>query len=233
MKICFKNIGIIVIHGFGGNTKDVEPISKKLDSLGYMVVTPLLAGHTGLKKDFKKTTYHDWVADVENAYLSLSNKCDEIVLIGFSMGGLLSLQVANKHKVKGIITLNTPIYIGNFLNFMKKIFHDLIKFNFNNLKQFYQSFIKLPFNAYLNFNRLLHDTKKILPNIKCDILVNQAINDEVVRFKSAHFLHNHVNSLNKKLMFYKKSNHLILQSEIAEDVIVDLVKYIENFQLNK
>ncbi len=230
MKICYRNIGIILIHGFGGSIKEVEPLSSKLSLLGYHVETPKLKGHTGMRKDLKSATYLDWIEDVEKAYLSLKTKCDEIVLIGFSMGGLLSLQVANKFKVKGVITLNTPIYIGNIYMILKKIIKNINIFNLNRFKRLLRLLKLLPLKAYINFNRLLKDTKKILPNIKCDILVNQAIDDEVVRYKSAHYLHNQVQSKNKKMMFYKKSNHLILQSEVAEDVIVDLVKYIENFK---
>lgn len=224
MKICFKNIGIILIHGFGGGISDVEPLKKKLKMLGYIVETPLLTGHTGTKKDMKKVTYQDWIHDVENAYLSLTNKCQEIVLIGFSMGGLLSLQVANKFKVKGLITLNTPIFLGNFFSLIK----DLIHFNLNQSKIIYNSLRRIPLNAHLNFKRLLKETKKILPGITCDILVNQGIYDEVLQYKSARFLNNNVQCKNKKIMFYKKNDDLIFQSEVAEDVIVDLVKYIES-----
>lgn len=227
MKICYKNIGIIIVHGFGGDTKEIKPLSEKLELLGYNVSTPLLTGHTGLKNDFKKASYLDWIRDVENAYLTLKDNVDEIILIGFSMGGLLSFQVAKKYKVKGVITLNTPIYVGNFLIYLKKFIYNLVRLKFYKLTAFYKSIKRFPICAYLNFNKLLKETKKILPEIQCDILINQAIHDEVVRHKSANFLHDQINSKNKKLMFYKKSNHLIFQSEVAQDVIIDLVKYIE------
>ncbi len=230
MRICYSNIGIVLIHGFGGDTKDVLPLTNKLSMLGYQVETPLLTGHTGKKDDMKKANYKDWISDVENAYVRLKEKCDEIILIGFSMGGLLSLQVASKFKVKGIITLNTPIYIGSIINALKLIINDIIHFKFHNIKKMYRTVMRLPIKAYWNFKCLLKETKRILPSINCDILVNQAINDEVVKSKSAYFLHEQIPSKNKKVMFYNNSNHLILHSEIAEEVMIDLVKYIECFK---
>ncbi len=222
MKICYKNIGIIVVHGFGSDTKEIKSLSDKLELLGYIVLTPLLTGCTGLKNDLKKVSYLDWIRDVEKAYLTLKDKTDEIILIGFSMGGLLSFQIAKKYKVKGVITLNTPIYLGNFLLRIKRIVYNIVSLKLNKI------FIKLPIHAYLNFNKLIKNTKKILPDIQCNTLISQAMHDEIVHYKSAKFIHDQVNSKNKKLMFYKKNNHLIFQSNVAQDVIVDLIKYIES-----
>ncbi|QVK18848.1 alpha/beta fold hydrolase [Mycoplasmatota bacterium] len=220
MKICYKNIGIILIHGLGGGLSDVEPLSKKLKMLGYTVETPLLRGHTGIKEDMKKVTYQDWINDVENAYLSLKDKCQEIVLIGYSMGGLLSLQVANKFRVKGLITLNTSMFLGNFFNFSKRFIKDLIQFNIYHIKMLYTSIRKLSLKAHLNLKRLSKETKKIIPNINCEILVSQSVSDEVLQYKSVNYLHKNVPCKIKKILFYNKN-------EVIEDVIVDTVKYIE------
>lgn len=224
------DLGIIIIHGFCGSTKEIEPLANKLKSLGYDVLTPSLKGHTGKRKDLKHVSYNDWVNDVEKAYLEFKSNHKDIILIGFSMGGLLSFQLARKYNVKSIITLNTPIYIGSVKNFFKHVVNDIRKYKIDNLKRFACYSYKIPVNAIVNFRKLLSDTKENLNEVTCDVWLNQSTDDETVKPKSINYLHDNIGSSNKNMMMYHESNHMILQSEIAEDVMTDLVKYIKNYQ---
>lgn len=191
MKICFQNIGIILIHSFEQNMNEIISLSQRLRLLGYKVETPF----SEMKKEINKTTINEWLKSVEDTFLQLKNTCKDVILIGFSMGGLLSLNLASKHKVKGIITLNTPIFTKEVISIFKKI----------------------PFKVYINIRKLLRKTKKLIPRVHCDILINQAVNN-ILFHKSTNYLYKKIPSKTKKKMFYRDQ---------YEDVLIDLVKYIE------
>lgn len=85
-----KNTGILLLHGFAGNPEEVKPLRDFLTEQGYFVECPLLPGHGETKKELSETTHDDWVASAERAYLELSKECENVVAVGFSMGGLLA-----------------------------------------------------------------------------------------------------------------------------------------------
>jgi carboxylesterase len=52
--------------------------------------------------------WQDWLATIEDGYAFLRNVCETAVLIGFSIGGALSLIFASGHAVTGVIAMATP-----------------------------------------------------------------------------------------------------------------------------
>jgi|SRR5690554_6651339 len=193
MKICFGSVGIILIHGLSRDINEIRPLSKRLRLLGYKVKTPLLRE--------KKTSFGDWFKNVENTFLELRQSCKDIIIIGYSMGGLLSLYLASKYKVKGLITLNTPIFLSDFFR------------QYTTLKY-------LPIITYLKFRKLLKKIKKLIPQIRCDISINQSINEHFHLSRSTNYLYNKIQCKIKKRLFYKNYRSI--------DIMIDLVKYIED-----
>ena len=112
LMVC-KKTKCLIIHGFGGGVHEVEPLAKYLVNLGYEVSCPVLKGHSRFRKEMNKATYKDWIYSAEQELLRLKETTDEIVVIGFSMGGLIAFNLACKHKFKAIITINTPIFYWN------------------------------------------------------------------------------------------------------------------------
>lgn len=53
------------------------------------------------------TRFEDWSAAAETAYESLSARCDKVIVAGLSMGGTLSLLLAEEHaEIVGLILVN-------------------------------------------------------------------------------------------------------------------------------
>src|SRR5678815_4823630 len=99
---------------------------------GYTCLGVRLAGHATTPEDMIRTRWTDWTASVEEAYSLLRGVTDNIYFIGLSMGGVLSLLMATRLEVKGLIAMSTPYqlredsrlkYVGlisNFIPFMPK-----------------------------------------------------------------------------------------------------------------
>ncbi|SIE33316.1 Thermostable monoacylglycerol lipase [Mycobacteroides abscessus subsp. abscessus] len=57
----------------------------------------------------EQTQYSDWIASIEEGFQWLKERCDDIFVTGLSMGGTLTLYMAEKHsEIKAIIPINAP-----------------------------------------------------------------------------------------------------------------------------
>lgn len=223
-----KNIGFLIIHGFGGSIEEIEPLNKYLLSNGFLTACPTLKGHTGKRKDLKGISYSEWINSAEEGLLQLGAQSEKIILIGFSMGGLIAVNLALKHKVCGIIMLSTPIYHWDFKRIFLNIMEDLKKGNYDNLKIYAGASLALPFSSMLNFKFLLHKTKALLKQINCPILIAQGLKDDTVKHRSAKYIFNKVSSKNKVLKYYNKSNHIICKSEDQKKLFNDIKAFIND-----
>lgn len=102
-------VGVVVTHGFTGNPRTTRPLGERLAAEGFTVAVPRLPGHGTTAKDMARTRYADWLAAVEREHDLLADRCDAVVLVGLSMGGTLSLDVATRRDVAGVVPINAAI----------------------------------------------------------------------------------------------------------------------------
>jgi carboxylesterase len=99
--------GVLVLHGFTGNPQSMRPLAEAFADAGLSVDLPLLPGHGTAMEDMIPTRWADWSAAAEEAYTSLRARCDKVVVAGLSMGGTLSLFLAENHpEITGIVLVN-------------------------------------------------------------------------------------------------------------------------------
>ena len=67
-----------------------------------------LAGHATQPEDMIRSRYPDWLASVEDGYNLLRSSCDQVFLLGLSMGGILSLISATRLEIRGVVAMSTP-----------------------------------------------------------------------------------------------------------------------------
>ncbi len=220
-----KKPKLLIIHGFGGGIHEVSPLAKYLTDLGYEVVCPVLKGHSQSRKEMVKAKHMDWVDSAELELLSLKQPGDEIVLIGFSMGGLIAFNLALKHDIKAIVTINTPIFYWNLLQVLGNLMDDLKNKRLYHSKRYLRAKNNSPLKAMLEFLFLLHKTKQRLSEINCPVLITQAEDDDTVRRKSVDYINEHVSSESTTIRYFPDGGHLILLSPAAKQVM----SCVENF----
>jgi carboxylesterase len=107
--------GVLIIHGFTGSTQSMRPLGYGLHEKGYTVSLPCLTGHGTTPEEMAKASYKDWINDVETAYKELSKKVEKVYVAGLSMGGGLTLYLAENFPVKAIATINAATkYLPKF-----------------------------------------------------------------------------------------------------------------------
>jgi len=214
-----NKVKCLIIHGFGGGVHEVKPLAEYLIGLGYEIVCPVLKGHSTTKKEMKKATYSEWIDSAEQELLRFKESGDEILLIGFSMGGLIAFNLACKHNIKGIVTINTPIFFWNIYRVFFNLLDDFKRKKCNHIRRYLKAKNNSPFPAMIQFLLLLNQTKPKLQKISCPILTIQAEDDDTVRIRSVDYIHKHVSSETKTIRYFHEGGHLILLSHMAEQVM--------------
>jgi len=95
-----------VLHGFTGSPASVRGVAEALAHAGLAVELPVLPGHGTTVEDLARTRWSHWAAAAEAAYLSLAERCEEVAVVGLSMGGSLACWLAEHHPVAGLVLVN-------------------------------------------------------------------------------------------------------------------------------
>jgi len=105
-------VGALVIHGFTGSPKSMRPWADELAAAGLSVELPRLPGHGTQWQDMSVTRWEDWYAEVDRSFSALRERCETVFVMGLSMGGSLSLRLAENRpsEVAGLVLVNPAVH---------------------------------------------------------------------------------------------------------------------------
>ncbi|WP_410653384.1 alpha/beta hydrolase [Amycolatopsis sp. cmx-4-54] len=103
--------GFLLCHGFTGTPASMRPWGDHLAEAGYTVRCPLLPGHGTRWQDMNRTGWEDWYGAVREELLALFATCETVFVAGMSMGGTLTLRLAEEFgdRIDGIVLVNPSI----------------------------------------------------------------------------------------------------------------------------
>ena len=104
-------VGALVLHGFTGSPQSMRPWALALADAGLTVRLPRLPGHGTTWQDMARTRWQDWYGEAERAFDELAARCGTVVVCGLSMGGTLTLRLAETKgaAVAGAVTVNASL----------------------------------------------------------------------------------------------------------------------------
>lgn len=104
-------VGVLLSHGFTGCPQSIRGWAEHLHAAGLTVRAPLLPGHGTRWQDMNATTWDDWYGAVEQAFDDLRARCDQVFVMGLSMGGTLVLRLAEQRttQVAGVVVVNASL----------------------------------------------------------------------------------------------------------------------------
>lgn len=101
---------VVLVHGYTGNPKATRPLGEVLHRAGFSVDVLRLPGHGTTSKDLGSTNYADWRTTVTAAVDQALRAHDRVVLVGHSMGGALSLDLAgHRDDIAGVVAINAIV----------------------------------------------------------------------------------------------------------------------------
>ncbi len=103
--------GVLLIHGFTGSPASMTPWARHLAAEGFTVRVPRLPGHGTTWQELNRTRWQDWYAEVDRTLDALRTRCDHVAVAGLSMGGTLTLRLAEQRPadVDAIVLVNPAV----------------------------------------------------------------------------------------------------------------------------
>lgn len=105
------DVGALMVHGFTGSPFSMRPWGEYLADNGLTVLGPRLPGHGTRWQEMNLTRWQDWYGEVERGFDKLRGRCDQVFVMGLSMGGTLTLRLAEERgdDIAGLVTVNPSL----------------------------------------------------------------------------------------------------------------------------
>ncbi len=236
-------LGVLVLHGFTSDIHCVDPLVAPLDRAGLPYRFPILRGHGTHYRDMVGTTARDWYEDAENALLDLAGEVSHVVVVGLSMGGLLALELAARHRalVAGVVTVAAALRFQDPLAGLAPVLSKVVRFwpspnayNDPDLRRREnRNYPKFATDAFASLYAYSREVPNLLSFVKAPILILQSKRDQVVAPRSATIIHEKVSSKDRSLVWFERSGHEMLLDCEREAVVQTIMEFIERIRVQQ
>ncbi|WP_226642426.1 alpha/beta hydrolase [Mesobacillus subterraneus] len=226
-----NSVGILVSHGFTGSTQSMRPLGEAFAAAGYTVCGPRLKGHGTHYEDMEQTTYQDWIASVEEGLKWLKARCDKIYVTGLSMGGTLTLYMAENYpEIRGIVLINAAIDIPAMepvlqlegTRFLDAIGSDIKKPGITEL-----AYEKTPVQSIKEILAFMKVVKEDLSKVSCPALIFVSDEDHVVPPDNSQKIYEEISSELKEIIYLKDSFHVATLDNDQKIIIDNTLAFIK------
>ncbi len=221
----------------------MENLSKFLNKQGFYTYCVRLSGHGTNPRNIKDVKWQDWDLSFQRGYAILKNITDNVIVIGFSTGGLISLLNGSRKgsSLSSIIAINPAIRLQDvrsvFASTVNKWNGLLDKLN---IKKGSLEYVESnPEDPVINYSRnylkgvvelkkLMEECDDSLKKIQAPTLLIQGAHDPVVNPKGADMIYKKINSKDKYLSQPNYSNHVIINGKKKEEVFKIILNFLKN-----
>lgn len=180
-----NKIGILFLHGYTGGRYELEPLFIYLKTrYTFEYEFPVYPGH-GNVLDLKETTGADWYQEAYDSYLHLSLRVDEVIIIGYSMGGVFASHIAQHFEVEKLILIapafdHTKLTQLSKLHLSPRVLSAHMKLNaYNQVKKRLRD---IPPKAFMEFSMIVEEKAPGFENIESETLIVHGTIDLLVPY---------------------------------------------------
>jgi carboxylesterase len=108
-----EGLSALLVHGLTGTPYEMRYLGERLARAGVRVRAVRLAGHAGPPEELGAATYENWYESVVEGFEDLRRYGDPNVVIGLSMGAMLSARLAadQREAVSALVMLSPAFFI--------------------------------------------------------------------------------------------------------------------------
>jgi carboxylesterase len=225
--------GVLLIHGFTATTSEVRILAKSFIKIGCTVSAPLLPGHGTSPDDLNQTKIQDWIKCIEDSFSLLKEKCDFVIVGGESMGGVLSLYLAEKHpEIAALLLYSTALSVRR-LKYSKvlKYFYPFLEKNSPDDGLPWKGYTVYPLRAANQFHKLTRIAKKKLSSINSPTIIFQGGYDNTIDSDNMQIIYKSINSTIKKKIWMNYSGHVMLLDQEIDSIIMHTNQFLRDLNI--
>ncbi len=228
--------GVLLIHGFTGTPANVRLLGERLHAAGFTVHGPLLPGH-GTKLEDMRTFggRKPWRDTVLAAYDALAETCDTVSVGGLSMGGVLSLILAENRTTRACFPMAAPMRLIKRSTYFAPLIAPFYPFSRQRvqkprgddfLREYDTGYPGTPVCRVGDLLCLMREAEGHLPRVSCPLLVVQSHGDETVRPDSAQIIYDKAGSKDKRLLWFTRSGHVCTIGPDREQLYAEVTAFL-------
>ena len=223
-----KNIGrsrertvIVAIHGFGRRRTDsFAPLKKALEEKHMELVMPELYNPANPHDDQAEA----WIHRGESVVDSLLQQNCKVILIGFSMGGVIASHLAATKPVSKLILLS-PAF--NYINLGNTA--DLIFSRLSSTKKDDSRYLPLPSEFTATFMNVVDSLKQDIALVDCPVIIFHGTDDETISASSSRKVFKKIPASKKQLILLEGADHHLLDDPVYSGFVIEnILSFIKN-----
>lgn len=218
-----NDVGVLMVHGFTSSPAEMRLMGQHLAGLGYTVLCPLLPGHGTTWQDMASRKWQEWTSAAEQAYQVLMARCRTVCVVGGSMGGLLTLYLAERHpEIPAIVPMAPAVFASNPLAPLAGVLKYFVKFSpYDPAKdgddltdpearrRYLWSYSGTPVAAAEQLFKLQRMVRPALRKIACPALILHGMRDRTIKPSASQYVYDHIASQDKQLVWLHNSGHCL------------------------
>ena len=232
--------GVLLIHGFSGSIAQLRPLAEGLHEQGFTVMGINLPGHATKMDDMATKTWQDWLDAAKEAFLRLKATCDDVSVAGLSMGGCLTLLLAEQMQPTAIAAIAAPMGTVSPLwltcwaaPFMKTIWWRARKEASPLIDSRYDySYPGFPTVCGPHLLRLIKLSRRNLHAVTCPVLVVQSHRDATITTDSAEVILQGISSERKGVLWLTDAPHVCTLSKDAPAIADAIAQHFRQAEKN-
>lgn len=191
--------GCLLIHGFGGSPTETQGLGQHLADCGYAVYGVRLAGHGSDPGAFFASRWPEWTASVEQGFDYLRPRCKRVVVVGFSLGGVLGLLLSQERSFDGLVTMGSRVLVGRHW-----------RFRWAPVLRYALAWRDPSIVALNELRKAVCAANAVLPKVQVPSLVMHGRNDTIVSAENAELIVGQLGSATKELVWWDNTGHQML-----------------------
>jgi|APCry1669188970_1035186.scaffolds.fasta_scaffold09985_4 carboxylesterase len=241
-----NSYGVLILHGFTATLDSVAALRGPLRELGIPVSMPLLAGHGASSPEALRGVGWDaWMEDADKALQQLMHEAERVIVIGHSMGALLSMNLAIRYqdKIDALILAAPAIKLvsvfapGRPLHFAAPFVSRIIRnWGLHTLYSGPQSVTSIPHytwvptDAILSCFELIKHSRPLLGLVTVPLLILHCRQEKTVLPESATIVYNSVATepSAKSITWLEYSGHQMFCDCEKEKAIQTIIDYVSD-----
>jgi carboxylesterase len=233
------DVGVLLIHGYTGSPYEMRPVGEALSRHGIGSLGLLLRGHGTHPDDMLGRTYTDWIADVEEGLDRVLERHERAAIVGLSMGGTLTLNVASRHasdpRLAGLVTIGAPLRLHDWRLGIAGLLSRLVTWQAwgqpdikdRRAWERHVAYRRFRTRTILELLALMRETTGRLSLVRQPILVVQARADHVVPALNAQLIRDGVSSPDRTVLLLDNCYHVITVDFPADRLNAEIVRFVQ------
>jgi carboxylesterase len=235
--------GVYIIHGFSNTTYETRDLAKYLGGQGFYTKAINLPGHGTTPEDCNRTKFTDWIEFTEQGVAEKSSRCDNVFVIGISMGSDLALHLSSVFPLNAAVFASTVLEFKDFIGprVLTPIFHRIVPFR-DKRKSYpkavrnnydYLGYQVWPMSAVNEMRKLTNKVKKELPKIKCPALIIHSTEDILSLQSNISLVYDNISSeIKEKFIVHQANHNLFISNPDQEQIFQKIDSFFNQFQRN-